>query len=76
MGLGGLVVGGAVGGAKWAGEKAWSGAKQGAELTVQAGQSLWSGAKKGASAVGQGLGQLVNFLNPFKKKKEAVEDSE
>jgi hypothetical protein len=76
MGLGGLVVGGTLGAGKWAAEKTWSGAKQGAALTVQAGKSLWSGAKRGASAVGQGLGQLVSFLNPFKKKEEAVEDSE
>lgn len=76
MGLGGLAVGGTLGAGKWAGEKAWSGAKQGAALTAQAGKSLWGSAKKGASAVGQGLLQLGNFLNPFKKKEETLEDSE
>jgi pimeloyl-ACP methyl ester carboxylesterase len=76
MGLGGLVVGGAVGGAKWAGEKAGSGVKKGAELTAQAGKSLWGGMKQGASAAGQGLAQFANWLNPFKKKDEALEDSD
>jgi pimeloyl-ACP methyl ester carboxylesterase len=75
MGLGGLAVGGAVGGAKWAAEKTWSGVKKGAELTAQAGKSLWGGVKQGASTVGQGLAQFAHWLNPFKKK-EVVEDSE